>query len=600
MILNVKALERYCAHLWVSSKEKGLTPLYLYGTQRYFLSEVTRHLNDGIHFIYVLKARQQGITTICLALDLYWLTINPGTQGTFVVEDKKLPNHRTTLDTFFSSLPRGLKVPLKTHNRNLFELKNRSKLIYQAAGIKIKGQKSTFGQSTGINFVHGTEMSSWVDTEAVANFIASLAETNPKRLYIFESTAKGFNDFEARWRDAKNSVTKGNIFIGWWRMENYSINPQDPDPNRRLVYEVYGADAPSGEELIWIDEVKNLYGYVITQPQLAWWRWKLAEEIMDERAMFQYYPPTEDYAFQLDGYKFFDLEILREESIRAKLYGIPSYYRYNFGPNFDQTTLVETSERFSQLKVWEEADPEGYYVIGADPAFGSSIEADRYAIEVFRCYTDRIEQVAEYCTTEGNCYKFAWIIAHLCGWYRNRHVPAVMVLEINGPGTAVMDEFFRMQQYPQWSMPNSNSDLFNVVGGIQNYLFTRGDSVGGAAYNYHWKTTPDLKEYIMNLYRDTFESHKMIIKSHGEESLMWEMRHIQQAEGKIGSANREVHDDRVIATALAIEGWTKMLLPQLYELGHSWAAAHKKFPEGQSVLNYNLQNYLSQFGKVEQ
>jgi hypothetical protein len=598
LILNIRALERYCSHLWVSSKEKGLCPLYLYGTQKYFLSEVVRQLNDGIHFFYVLKSRQQGITTVCLALDLFWLTINPGTQGSFVVEeDKKLHNHRATIDGFYSSLPKGLKVPIKTHNRNIFELRNRSKLLYQAAGIKVRGQKSTFGQSTGINFVHGTEMSSWVDTEAVANFVASLAETNPKRLYIFESTAKGYNDFEARWREAKNSVTKGTIFIGWWRMENYSIDPNDPDPNRRMIYKVYGEDAPTGEELIWIDQVREYYGHEITRPQLAWWRWKLAEEIMDERAMMQYYPPTEDAAFQLEGYKFFDLERLREVNKQARLYDEPTYFRYTFGGSYDQTNLVLASERFAQLRVWEDADPDGYYVIGADPAFGSSLTADRYAIEVFRCYTNRLVQVAEYKTSEGNCYTYAWILAHLCGWYRNKNLPTVLVLEINGPGKAVMDEFFRLQQYPQYSMPHSNNELMDVVGAIQNYLYTRGDAVGGSNYNYHWKTTPDLKEYIMNLYRDTFDSNKMLIKSHGEDSLIWEMQHIQQVEGKIESGSREVHDDLVMATALAIEGYTKMLLPDLYSVGHSYEAAHREGQQTAGVLNYSLQNYLSQFRK---
>ena len=594
-------MERYCGHLWVSSKEKGLTPLHLYGTQKYFLHEVVRQLREGIHFFYVLKARQQGITTICLALDLYWLSINPGTQGTFVVEqDDKLPNHRAVIDGFINSLPRGLRVPLKTHNRKILEFKNRSKLLYQAAGVRIKGNKSTFGQSTGVNFVHGTEMSSWIDTEATANFIASLAETNPKRLYIFESTAKGYNDFEQRWRDAKNSVTKGTIFIGWWRMENYSIDPNDADPNRRLIYEIYGSDPPTGDEILWIDQVKDLYGYEITRPQLAWWRWKLAEDICDETAMFQYYPPTEEHAFQLEGYQFFDLEKLRDANREARLREKPDFYRYSFGPTYDETRLVTASERFAQLKVWEEADPNGYYVIAADPAYGSSFQADRYAVEVFRCYTNRIVQVAEYCTTEGNSYTFAWVIAHLCGWYKNAHLPSVMILEITGPGKAVMDEFFRLQQYPQYSMPHSTRDLGDVVGGIQNYLYSRSDTVGGSNYNYHWQTNQNLKEYIYNLYRDTFESGKMIIRSHGDQSLIYEMQHIQQSEQGIGSATSTVHDDLAMATALACEGWVKMLLPDLYSLGVSWERSHAEESDvSRGVLQYQLANYLNQFRRED-
>lgn len=560
-----------------------------------------RQLNEGVHFFYCLKARQQGITTICLALDLYWLSIHAGIQGTFVVEeDRKLANHRTTLDGYLNSLPKGLRVPLVTHNRNLLEFRNRSKLIYQAAGTRIKGQKSTFGQSVGVNFVHGTEMSSWADTDAINNFIASLAESNPLRLYIFESTAKGFNDFQSRWEDAKRSVSRGTIFIGWWRQESYAIGPDDPDVNRRMIWEVYGQDEPLGDELDWVMQVKTLYDYEITKPQLAWWRWKLEEEMGgDTQAMFQYYPPTEDHAFQMDGFKFFDLERLKETQREAKNYQ-PEYYRYQFGPTFDQTHLVPSSKQFAHLKVWAEADPNGYYVIAADPAYGSSTDADRYAIQVFRCYTNRLEQVAEYCTTEGNSYTFAWIIAHLCGWYRNRHTPSVMVLEINGPGKAVMDEFFRLQQYPQFAAPRSTNELHNVVGCIQNYLFSRSDSVGGSAYNYHWKTNQDLKEYVMNLYRDTFDSGKLIIKSWGDDSLIHEMQYIQQSDKGIESGTRRVHDDLVIACALAIEGWYKMLLPDLYSMGVSWESSQIINPSDKNgVLQYQLANYLQGFRREQ-
>jgi hypothetical protein len=601
-MISLASIERFCSCLKVTSKEQGVVPLYLYGTQRYFFQEIIRQLAEGIHFFYVLKARQQGVTTACLALDLLWLFTHAGTQGTFVVEeDKKLPNHRTTIEGFLESLPKGLKVPTKTHNRTLIEFRNRSKLLYQVAGTRIKREsKSTFGQSTGVNFVHGTEMSSWADAEAVANFIASLAETNPDRLYIFESTAKGFNDFQERWQDAKDSITKGTIFIGWWRMESYRIRKDDPDANRRLIFQCYGEDPPTGEELMWVDQVKSLYDFQIDQEQLAWWRWKLAEDILDEQLMMQYYPPTEEHAFILSGYRFFDIEKLKTTSVAAKQYQ-PTYYRYRFGPVYDQTEVYPASDRLAQLTIWDDVDPRGYYVLGADPAFGSSYEADRYVIEVFRCFTNKIVQVAEYCSTEGNCYQFAWMIAHLGGWYRNGLTPSVMVLEINGPGKAVMDEFFRLQQYPQYASPNSKPDLANVVGCINNYLFSRGDSVGGSSYNYHWKTTAELKEYIMNLYRDTYESNQIIIKSPG---LIEEMRYIQQSSQGIESGTRMVHDDRVMATALAIEGWKRMMLPELFQVGASYERSLIVAPTAdnveQSVLQWNLENYLRKFRREEE
>lgn len=589
-MLNIRALEKFCSNLTIDSKEKGLTPLTLYGTQRYFLNEVCRLNSEGVHFIYCLKARQQGISTICLALDLFWMFTHPGLQGTLVCDtDENRQNFKSILEGYNNSLPRSLRVPIKLHNRNILEYKNRSKLLYQVAGTRIKGQRNTLGQAKGINYVHGTELSSWGDPEATANFIASLAESFPHRLYLFESTAKGYNDFQQRWKDAKNAISQGNIFIGWWRMESYSA-PRDSD-----VFKIYGDFPPSGEEKLWMDAVEDQYDYKISKEQLAWWRWKLAEEIRDERLMFQFYPPTEDHAFQESGYRFFNLERLAETAKECRMKN-PEYYRYKIDATFDMTEIYPCNEHMAQLTVWEQPDPNGYYVVAADPAYGSSHESDNYCIQVFRCWTNRIEQVAEYCTPEGNCYSFAWIIAHLCGAYRHKLMPSIMVLEINGPGRTVMDEFQRLQIHPQHLGTHSANakGLHDVIASISNYLYTRQDSLAGS-FNYHWKTTADLKEYVMNMMRDAYDSGQLIIVS---EDLCEEMRYIQQDKGTIGSATRTVKDDRVIATALGIEGWKRMLLPELYEMQHTfeqWQLAKPVAGEHPNVLAYRLQGFFRQF-----
>jgi hypothetical protein len=53
-----------------------------------------------------------------------------------------------------------------------------------------------------------------------------LAETNPKRLYTFESTARGFNMFHDMYVTAKRARTQRAIFCGWWRNELYMADPE--------------------------------------------------------------------------------------------------------------------------------------------------------------------------------------------------------------------------------------------------------------------------------------------------------------------------------------------------------------------------------------
>ena len=73
MKFNLQQFYRFCAQLKVETKENGLQNLTnLLGTQTYVMQEIADGLAEDIHFFVILKGRQLGITTISLALDLYW------------------------------------------------------------------------------------------------------------------------------------------------------------------------------------------------------------------------------------------------------------------------------------------------------------------------------------------------------------------------------------------------------------------------------------------------------------------------------------------------------------------------------------------------
>jgi len=140
---------------------------------------------------------------------------------------------------YMDGLPKEYKIPQITHNRNSLSLRNRSRLFYQVAGLRAKG---TLGRGKAITFLHGTETSSWGDEEGLASLLASLAETNPDRLYMFESTARGFNMFHDMYVTAKKARTQRAIFCGWWRNEFYSVDPESS------VYKTYWDGRLTGEE----------------------------------------------------------------------------------------------------------------------------------------------------------------------------------------------------------------------------------------------------------------------------------------------------------------------------------------------------------------
>ena len=119
----------------------------------------------------------------------------------------------------------------------------------------------------------------------------------------------------------------------------------------------------------------------------------------------------------MTGTSFFSNSRCTEAAKSAKK-KTPDHFRYVFGQLFQDTEVLPSTERLGTLKIWEEPIDSAYYVIGADPAYGSSDWADRFCIQVFRCYADGLDQVAEFATHEMNTYQFAWVIAHLAGAYK--------------------------------------------------------------------------------------------------------------------------------------------------------------------------------------
>ena len=67
----------FLTKITIDSKELGSAPLDPYFGQRLFLDSVFDGLENDVHWFVVLKARQLGITTVSLALDIFWLSFSP-------------------------------------------------------------------------------------------------------------------------------------------------------------------------------------------------------------------------------------------------------------------------------------------------------------------------------------------------------------------------------------------------------------------------------------------------------------------------------------------------------------------------------------------
>ena len=589
MEFNAERFEAFCRSLKIDTKERGRVPFTWLGTQRYFVNEIAAGLRGDIHTFVVLKGRQIGISTISLAFDLYWMSKYRGLQGAVVTDtDDNRELFRSYVEQYLDSLPRQVRAPIARHNRVQLILKNGSRLVYMVAGTKKKGE---LGRAKAVNFMHATECSSWGDEEGFASLMNTLAQQNPHRCYIFESTARGFNMFYDAWRIAKQSKTQQAIFIGWWRNELYHF------AENTIQYQTFWDGEPTSDERVWIGEVWEHYQHNITDTQLAWWRWYVHEHMKgDEMMALQEMPPTEDYAFQLSGSKFFSAErvnLAHKEALKAK----PLYYRYQFGLQFEDTRFLETSPDNAEVTIWHlpyEVDdprrPKPQYVIGCDPAYGSSEWADEFSAGLIRCYADKVEQVLEVGTPAWNEQQFAWVIAHLSGWYDE----CMVILEMLGPGGAVYNELKNLRERAGSFTPGDpRAGAFDVIGRARDYLWKRQDSLTGH-FAYQWQTNQREKQRMMTTLRGYFEREMVVVNS---SSCLQQFRNIHRVGDKIGGEGR-AKDDRVIALGMAVVGWNDWIMREMGYEGRTYAHEHRPKEEVKqfTVVEHGVVQYLNRNG----
>ena len=291
--------------------------------------------------------------------------------------------------------------------------------------------------------------------------------------------------------------------------------------------------------------------------------------------MYQNFPPTEDYAFIKTGSNFFSASRINDEYKVAIKYPVNNF-RFVLRENFEDTELNQCSEKLANLKIWDFPKAGAHYVIGADPAYGSSEWADRFCASVYRCYSDGMEQVAEFNTPDCSPYQFAWVICYLAGAYMMESQSTCMLnLEINGPGQAVLTEMNQLKRVAANSTSSSARGVLNVVANIQNFMYKRQDTFG-APSAYHTITNTREKERMFNCFKDGFERGMIRVKSPG---CIDEMKNIVREDGFLGAPGRG-KDDRIVASSLATVTWIDYVRMRMVQMNLSRQASMKRDSDG--------------------
>ena len=176
----------------VVNKEGETMPFFLNAVQTDLMQKIEEF--GGKKPIYVLKGRQQGITTFVTALQLCYSIVRKNFAG-FTITDKAentLAVFQDKAKSVYDRLPEALKPKEKFNNvRELFFEKLNSSWRTATATENV-------GRSKTLRFLHLSELAFFQCS--LAKIQESLGETLPHNaVQIYETTANGYNDAKTLW-----------------------------------------------------------------------------------------------------------------------------------------------------------------------------------------------------------------------------------------------------------------------------------------------------------------------------------------------------------------------------------------------------------------
>jgi hypothetical protein len=295
----------------------------------------------------VLKARQQGMSTLWLAL-FFLDTINtPRTESVIITDN----GERSTklfriIHRFYNNLPAHKKRPKKYSSKMEIEFSDIDSII--AVGT---AGGSAVGRGGTINNALLSEKAFWKDNGETE---LGLNEAIPEGgNVVLESTANGLNDYyDQRQLQHEGESVYHPRFFGWFETAEYAT-PVEPGFKRTIEEE----------------RIADAYG--LHDTQLQWRRNKIksikATSEQDKMRRFnQEYPINEAIAFQASGHPVFNRDKVAEYIDRIKGWDGP-LERLVIPYDFPK---LRDAYRDGQFKLWRMPEIGHTYIITADTARG--------------------------------------------------------------------------------------------------------------------------------------------------------------------------------------------------------------------------------------
>jgi hypothetical protein len=345
----------------IRTKQGKISHLVLNRVQQRFAERVIAQLQrTGRVRMVVLKARQQGLSTVISALQYWWLSQRKAQKGLVMA-------HEAESTTTLFDMYRRIHDNVPDIVRPSTKYSSRSELVFDKldSGLRVAtagGRGVARGET--LTFAHLSEVAFWPVAFANTNFngLVQAIPDEPGTFIFLESTAQGvtgkFYDM-AQGADKTPGDTDWNgyelFFSAWFESDEYR-DQATADFQR----------TPEEEDLIKAFSAVGL----TSNDQLYWRRKKVATNGLD--LFKQEYPATAEEAFLSTGRPIFNNEYVTERLRTPKapltMMAVEETFDEKNGRPLPLRVLREHAR--GELKVYRPLDPSETYVIGADVGMG--------------------------------------------------------------------------------------------------------------------------------------------------------------------------------------------------------------------------------------
>lgn len=492
---------------FIRTKKLVLQTIYpLFDSQAMIMEEFMRQYN--LHMcirILVLKARQQGATTLCVSL-LLWLTLFHPSAHSLSMSDEgdRVEVNFTMARLAHSLLPWWMRPELRYNvkpvmlgfDRAREEDRKESSGLESMMYFESANQPSGAAYSKSLYGAHMAELGRYRRADAITEGILGSLVELPRSIGFGEGTGRGRNSvWHKLWKASVGGKFRWTpLFLEWFREPGYSI----PVPaNFKLTNE---------EEAI-AGKVKAECNYSLSNGQFAWYRMKEAEFAAtgDPEKIHQEFPYTPEEAFISHGKTAFPKDRLRNMQMH---FCRPPRWRGEISLNLqDNKTPELLSYELGQFMIWEYPKPGSVYKCGGDIALG--IEGGDYSAAVVYCVPEDItlpiRQVARW---RGHMppTEFARVMAAI-GYLYNT---AELAPECNKI-TTVASDISKVLNYPRW------------------YRWIREDKIKNAISSYvGWLTTPRNKPELIGRFRDALIAWTVIVRCDEDIDEMYDFVEVEE------------------------------------------------------------------------